>query len=64
MNLEDKEWGIQYLYSYYFISVTMITVGYGEIRPTNPVEVAVCTVIMMVCCLIFGFTINSIGEIF
>jgi len=42
----------------------MLTVGYGDIRPVNPVETAVCIVLMMICCLIFGFTINQIGEIF
>ncbi|EAS04641.2 cyclic nucleotide-binding domain protein (macronuclear) [Tetrahymena thermophila SB210] len=42
----------------------MITVGYGDIRPTNVIEVSVCIFLMMTCCVIFGFTINSIGQIF
>ncbi|KAL4484468.1 hypothetical protein ABPG74_019645 [Tetrahymena malaccensis] len=64
MNIEGETWDVQYLYSYYFITVTMTTVGYGDVRPTNPLEVGVCSFLMMICCFMFGFTINSIGEIF
>ncbi|KAL4489963.1 hypothetical protein ABPG72_010862 [Tetrahymena utriculariae] len=64
MNIQDETWDIQYIYSYYFITVTMTTVGYGDVRPTNPLEVGVCSFLMMICCFMFGFTINSIGEIF
>ncbi|KAL4489967.1 hypothetical protein ABPG72_010866 [Tetrahymena utriculariae] len=42
----------------------MITVGYGDVRPTNPLEVGVCIILMMTCCLVFGFAINQIGYIF
>ncbi|KAL4510988.1 hypothetical protein ABPG73_008066 [Tetrahymena malaccensis] len=64
MSIQNESWAIQYLYSYYFIIVTMITVGYGDVRPTNPLEVGVCIVLMMTCCLVFGFAINQIGYIF
>ncbi|EAR91772.2 cyclic nucleotide-binding domain protein (macronuclear) [Tetrahymena thermophila SB210] len=64
MNIQNENWAIQYLYSYYFIVVTMITVGYGDVKPTNPLEVGVCIVLMMTCCLVFGFAINQIGYIF
>ncbi|KAL4484472.1 hypothetical protein ABPG74_019649 [Tetrahymena malaccensis] len=64
MNIQNENWAVQYLYSYYFIIVTMITVGYGDVKPTNPLEVGVCIILMMTCCLVFGFTINQIGYIF
>ncbi|KAL4503088.1 hypothetical protein ABPG72_014317 [Tetrahymena utriculariae] len=64
MLLTNSSWIVQYIYSYYFITVTMITVGYGDIRPTNIIEVSVSIFLMMTCCVIFGFTINSIGQIF
>ncbi|EAR91764.3 cyclic nucleotide-binding domain protein (macronuclear) [Tetrahymena thermophila SB210] len=64
MNLEDSPWYTQYLYSYYFITVTMCTVGYGDIRPTNPLEVSISVFLIITCCIVFGFTLNSIGEIF
>ncbi|EAR91790.2 cyclic nucleotide-binding domain protein (macronuclear) [Tetrahymena thermophila SB210] len=64
MQLTDSSWLVQYIYSYYFITVTMCTVGYGDIKPTNVIEIIVCTVLMMICCAIFAFTINSIGQIF
>ncbi|EAR91792.2 cyclic nucleotide-binding domain protein (macronuclear) [Tetrahymena thermophila SB210] len=64
MQLTKSSWVVQYIYSYYFITVTMITVGFGDVRPTNVIEVLVCIFLMMTCCVIFGFTINSIGQIF
>ncbi|KAL4510977.1 hypothetical protein ABPG73_008055 [Tetrahymena malaccensis] len=64
MQLTDSSWIVQYIYSYYFITVTMATVGYGDIKPTNVIEIIVCTALMMICCAIFAFTINSIGQIF
>lgn len=41
----------------------MSTVGYGDIRPTNPLEVILAICFVMTCSVIFGFTLNSIGEI-
>ncbi|KAL4489959.1 hypothetical protein ABPG72_010858 [Tetrahymena utriculariae] len=64
MQLTDSSWLVKYIYSYYFITVTMATVGDGDIKPTTVIEIIVCTVLMMVCCAIFAFTINSIGQIF
>ncbi|EAR91777.2 cation channel family protein (macronuclear) [Tetrahymena thermophila SB210] len=64
VNVTKSEWYVQYLNSYYFIAVTMSTVGYGDIRATNPIEVLVAVFFVMTCSVIYGFTLNSIGEIF
>lgn len=42
----------------------MTTIGYGDIVPKNPVETIVCIFTMIIACVIFGYTINSIGSVF
>lgn len=41
--------------------MTMITVGYGDIIPTNDLERLCANVTMYVACGVFAFSINSIG---
>ena len=41
--------------------MTMVTVGYGDITPTNNKELLVCIVSMFVSCGVFAFSVNSIG---
>ncbi|KAL4510985.1 hypothetical protein ABPG73_008063 [Tetrahymena malaccensis] len=64
VNIVNSPWYVQYLNSYYYIAVTMSTVGYGDIRATNPIEVLVAVFFVMTCSVIFGYTLNNIGEIF
>ncbi|EAR91776.2 cation channel family protein (macronuclear) [Tetrahymena thermophila SB210] len=64
VDIQNSPWYVQYLNSYYYIAVTMSTVGYGDIRATNPIEVLVAVFFVMTCSVIFGFTLNNIGEIF
>jgi len=42
----------------------MTTIGFGDIVPKNIVEMVVCIFTMIIACVIFGYTINSIGSIF
>lgn len=42
----------------------MTTIGYGDIVPKNSVEMIVSIFTMIIACVIFGYTINSIGSIF
>ena len=62
-DLIDMEWWQQYLYAYYFVCVTMNTVGFGDITPQNPLEVGFVIVFIFVACGIFAYSINSIGII-
>ena len=41
----------------------MITVGYGDITPQTNAEMIQCIITMLICCGVFGYTINSIGVI-
>ncbi|EAR84898.2 cation channel family protein (macronuclear) [Tetrahymena thermophila SB210] len=53
----------QYLHSYYFSVVTMTTIGYGDYTAKTSIEYCFMIVFMIVSCGIFGYTINSIGNI-
>ncbi|EAR99211.2 cation channel family protein (macronuclear) [Tetrahymena thermophila SB210] len=53
----------QYLRAYYFSTVTMITVGYGDIIPVNSQEYLLSILTMLIACGMFGYSLNSIGQI-
>lgn len=50
--------------AYYFTTVTMITVGYGDILPKSKIEMGLCVITMMLACCVFGYTLNEVGAIF
>lgn len=53
----------EYLRAYYFTTVTMITVGYGDFIPANSREYLLSILIMLIACGMFGYSLNSIGKI-
>ncbi|EAR88406.2 cation channel family protein (macronuclear) [Tetrahymena thermophila SB210] len=53
----------RYIYSFYFLAVTMATVGYGDISPQNQFEVLFTTVTIFVTCIVYAFSLNTIGAI-
>ena len=59
--LKGKPWYVLYIYSYYWANTTMVTVGYGDLLPSNYIEVIVTTMIQIVGTAIFGYMINVIG---
>ena len=44
--------------------MTMTTVGYGDIFPTNDFEIVTSIFIMVIACLSFGKILNTISIIF
>lgn len=42
----------------------MITVGYGDILPKNPMEVLVNIFTMLISCGVYAYILNKVGAIF
>jgi hypothetical protein len=47
MNLQSESQFVKYLYSFYFCTTTILTVGYGDITPKNHLEVGVVIGVMI-----------------
>ncbi|KAL4505999.1 hypothetical protein ABPG72_013760 [Tetrahymena utriculariae] len=62
--IQDSSWQVQYLVAFYFTTVTMITVGYGDVLPKTNLEYILCIITMMIACGVFGYSLNEIGLIF
>jgi len=39
ITMQDDNWDTKYIYTIYFVCTTMLTVGYGDILPTNKAEI-------------------------
>ena len=62
-NIYNKAWYVRYIYSFYYVCVTMNTVGYGDITPQNIYEVLFNILLIYIACAIFAYSLNSIGII-
>ncbi|KAL4469565.1 hypothetical protein ABPG74_004818 [Tetrahymena malaccensis] len=62
-NLLDASIYDRYIYSFYFLAVTMATVGYGDITPQNTLEILFTTITIFVTCVVYAFSLNTIGGI-
>ena len=61
--LVGSGWQTQYLYSLYFCTTTMITVGYGDIVPVNQIEIGYSVCMMFISSGMFAYALNKSGGI-
>lgn len=62
-DLSGKEPWIKYLSAYYYVCVTMNTVGFGDITPQNHIEILFSIGFIYVACGVFAYSLNCIGII-
>ncbi|KAK9816960.1 hypothetical protein WJX72_007507 [[Myrmecia] bisecta] len=61
--LTDKNQARKWVAALYFVTLTITTVGYGDISPVTAAEELVTVVIMLLGVLIFGFIIGTSQEL-
>lgn len=61
--IADASISTKYIYSLYWAFATMTTVGYGDIHPNTPKERALTLITMLVSCVVYAYTIGSIGNL-
>lgn len=52
-----------YALSFYFVTTTVTTVGYGDVTPENMVEKVFCTVMLFVGVVTFSFASGSLSSV-
>ncbi|KAL4437912.1 hypothetical protein ABPG74_001083 [Tetrahymena malaccensis] len=61
-SIEQNKFEI-YIASLHYIIVTMVTVGYGDIYPTNSSERLLNILVMITSSFVFAYIVNSVGQI-
>ncbi|EWS75469.1 cation channel family protein (macronuclear) [Tetrahymena thermophila SB210] len=62
-NYQTESVASRYIYTFYYAVVTMTTIGYGDFTAQTQLEKLLMIFIAFFSCGIFGYTINSIGNI-
>lgn len=61
-NLQDSDMVSSYLTSLYWASVTIMTVGYGDILPMNSWETSLVCVIFVIGVAMFSYTLSALAN--
>ena len=59
----DADVWVQYLEAIYWALMTLTTVGYGDIFPTNNVERLYTLLVLLVGAIVFGFLLSTLGTL-
>ncbi|EAS00821.2 cyclic nucleotide-binding domain protein (macronuclear) [Tetrahymena thermophila SB210] len=62
--LIDDYWWIKYINSFYFTTISIVTIGYGDIAPVTTIEKLYCTSVAVLGSCFFSYIVNTIGSIF
>ncbi|CAD8177398.1 unnamed protein product [Paramecium pentaurelia] len=62
-HIQNETWSVQYLYSFYFSTVTMFTIGYGDVVPISYLERIVAILYMMICSIQLSYSVSTVGAI-
>ncbi len=62
IGIDGEEPFAKYVYSFYFASTTMLTIGYGDITPKSAPEIIVTVLIEIVGVVSFGYMLNEMGH--
>ena len=54
---------LELFWSYYFVTVTFSTVGYGDISPMNDVEITLCIVFQLVNYIFVTIFVAELGPV-
>ncbi|CAK56656.1 unnamed protein product (macronuclear) [Paramecium tetraurelia] len=57
------DWTDEYLQSFYYVCVTMFTVGYGDITPKSGLEKSICIFLILISSIQLPYSINTVGSI-
>lgn len=63
LDIDKKTIAVRYMYSLYWSSVTIMTVGYGDISPQNNSEVLFAIIAVCVGCAVTAYIISSLSTI-
>ncbi|CAD8090304.1 unnamed protein product [Paramecium sonneborni] len=61
--IENENIMIQYNYSIYWATTTIVTVGYGDLTPQNWIEIIFTIIMMFLSSCVYAYSLNSIGII-
>lgn len=62
-NIVGSPWYEQYVWSYYFGTTIILTIGFGDLHAANHIEAFFIISISFFACVFFGYNINYIGHL-